>query len=112
MGLGTWFRGILQKEEEEYSPEPTSSCEHCGIEYPSALMLGNGTYLICSDCNKKQKKDEADAEFKRKQALINSKAKFYCYNCKFHFSRRRELNIRICPNCGSENFVEEGKILK
>ena len=53
----------------------------------------------------------AENKQEKKQAEANQKIKFYCYNCKFHFGRKKDFYVRICPNCGSTNFVEEDRMV-
>ncbi|MBN1544223.1 hypothetical protein JW898_02040 [Candidatus Woesearchaeota archaeon] len=109
MGIGDWFKGIFGKEEEPQ--EPMRACDRCGFEFPEMSLVISGENQFCGECNDKIKKDIAEAEFRRKQALATQRTKFYCYECRFHFSRKKDFPIRLCPNCGSENFVEEGKII-
>jgi len=109
MGIADWFKDKFGREEEE--PEPSKVCDRCGFEFPEMSMILAGDNVFCSECLDKHKKELAEAEFKRKQAQIMQRMKYYCYDCKFHFSRKKDFSIRLCPNCGSENFVEEGKLL-
>jgi Zn finger protein HypA/HybF involved in hydrogenase expression len=109
MGLGDWFKGIFRREEE--IPEPMRSCDRCGFEFPEALMVTDGSQVFCSPCHGKRRQEAADAELRRRQALANMKVKYYCYDCKFHFARRKDFTINLCPNCGSGNFVEESRLL-
>jgi Zn finger protein HypA/HybF involved in hydrogenase expression len=110
MGLIDWFKDRFGAEEA--IQEPMRSCDRCAFEYPeTSLVIDNGK-VFCHDCHGKHKKSLAEAELKRKQAaLANVKLKYYCYNCKFHFSRRQGFPLSLCPNCGSGNFVEEKRIL-
>ncbi|MBW2967249.1 hypothetical protein KY362_02065 [Candidatus Woesearchaeota archaeon] len=103
------FKGMFNREDE--MEEPMRACERCGFEYPEISLMADGNSVFCNDCLQKKKKEAADAEFRRKQAIANARMKYYCYDCKFHFSRKKDFMINMCPNCGSENFVEEKKIL-
>jgi len=108
MGLGSWLKDKILGEEE--IPEPMESCSRCGFEFPEALMHGDSGALFCSECLSKKKSEAAEAEAKRKQAMLNQKVKYFCYQCKFHFSRKRDFPLGICPNCGSKNFIPESKL--
>ena len=81
------------------------------MEFPETSMVVSDTAVFCPDCHEKNKRESAEAEFKKKQALALQRSKYYCYDCKFHFSRKKDFMIRLCPNCGSENFVEEDKLI-
>ena len=109
MGIGDWFKEKFMKEEEP--KEPLVACARCNFEYPESSMVIDGTTMFCPDCLEKSKREAAEAEFKRKQAAALQRIKYYCYDCKFHFSRKRDFMIRLCPNCGSENFVDQGKVI-
>jgi DNA-directed RNA polymerase subunit RPC12/RpoP len=109
MGFGDWFKGILGKEEEPQ--EHMAPCDRCGFEYPQSLLIKGGSASFCSECNTKRKREAEEADFKRRQALAIARVKYYCYNCKFHFSRKKEFGIQLCPNCGSSNFVEEDRLV-
>jgi DNA-directed RNA polymerase subunit RPC12/RpoP len=109
MGLGDWFKGIFNREED--IPEPMRSCSRCGFEFPEALMMTDGSQVFCSPCHNKRKSEDAELEFRRRQAMAMQKAKYYCYDCKFHFSRKKDFPINLCPNCGSGNFVPEDRLL-
>ncbi|MBW2971650.1 hypothetical protein KY359_01315 [Candidatus Woesearchaeota archaeon] len=109
MGIGSWLRDKFGKEEEPQ--EPMRSCDRCGFEFPEISMVISDDRVMCHDCNDKRKKEIADAEFRRKQAVALQRMKYYCYDCKFHFSRKKDFPIRLCPNCGSENFVDEGRLI-
>lgn len=109
MGIGDWFKEKFMKEEEP--EEPLIACSRCNMEYPESSMIVTDTSIFCNDCHEKAKREAAEAEFKRKQAVALQRMKYYCYDCKFHFSRKKDFTLRLCPNCGSENFVEEGKLI-
>ena len=109
MGITDWFKERFGKEEEPQ--EPMAACSRCGFEFPESLMIHKEEASFCSDCNTKRKQEIEALEFKKKQAAAMQRQKFYCYDCKFHFSRKKEFPIRLCPNCGSENFVEEGRLI-
>ena len=109
MGIVGWFKDVFGKEEE--IQEAMRLCDKCGIEYPEALMINSGSFVLCSECNVKRKKEISDMDMKRKQALATQKIKFYCYQCKFHFARKKDFGIKLCPNCGSSNFVEEDRLV-
>ena len=110
MGLFDKFKGLFSKEEEG-PQEPSIACSRCGFEYPESSMIISDTEVFCPDCHEKVKKEAAEAEFRRKQAAALQRTKYYCYDCKFHFSRKKDFTIRLCPNCGSENFVEQEKLI-
>jgi len=110
MGLGDFFKGIFNREEE--IPEPMRPCDRCGFEFPEALMVTDGSKVFCSPCHGKRKQDIADADLKRRQALANMKIKYYCYECKFHFARKQDFPINMCPNCGSSKFVPEDRLMQ
>ena len=109
MGLGSWFKDRFWKEEE--IPEPMLSCSRCGFEFPEALMMSDPAGKYCSECFDKKKKETAEAAAKRRQEMLNAKVKYFCYDCKFHFSRRRDFPLGLCPNCGSKNFVPEKQLM-
>ena len=110
MGITDWFKEKFGAEEEE--PEiPNQGCDRCGFEFPETSMIITGENVFCGECLGKHKREVEEAEFKRKQALIIQRMKYYCYDCKFHFSRKKDFPLRLCPNCGSENFVDEGKLI-
>jgi DNA-directed RNA polymerase subunit RPC12/RpoP len=109
MGIGDWFKEKFGAEEEP--PEPMASCSRCGFEFPEDLMINTEDASFCSECHTKRKQEVEELEFKKKQAAALARLKYYCYDCKFHFSRKKDFMLRLCPNCGSENFVEEGKLL-
>lgn len=110
MGLTDWFRERFGAEEEE--PEiPERACDRCGFGFPETSMVIHEDNVLCEECLSKNKREQEEAEFRRKQAQVVQRMKYYCYDCKFHFSRKKEFPIRLCPNCGSENFVEEGKLM-
>lgn len=110
MGIVNWFRDRFNSEPAE--EEIYRNCDKCGSDLPETSMVIYNDSLFCSECLTKHKKEKEEAEFRRKQALQNQKLKYYCYNCKFHFSRKKEFGIRLCPNCGSENFVAENEIIQ
>ncbi len=110
MVFGNLFRKLLGVEDIEI-PEPTSTCVTCGLEFPESSMVMTDTASYCDECNNQRKKELSDMEFKKKQAAILQKVKYHCYSCKFNFSRKQDFTIRLCPNCGSENFVEHDKIV-
>ena len=109
MGVFDWFKDHFNKEEEPQ--EALVECSRCNLEYPESSIIIGDTDILCQDCHSIIKKEAAESEFKRKQAAILQKKKFYCYDCKFHFSRKKDFTIHLCPNCGSENFVEQDKLI-
>jgi DNA-directed RNA polymerase subunit RPC12/RpoP len=109
MGIGSWFKGLFENEEQII--EPMMNCSRCGFEYPEALLISDSGAKFCSECLDKKRKESADAEAKRKAAMANMKMKYYCYNCKFSFTRKRDFYVNACPNCGGGNFVPESKVL-
>ncbi len=109
MGLLDWVKDVFGNETQP--EDPMRLCNSCGFEFPEMSLVSEGTLAFCPECNGKRKKEKADIEFKKKQALANVKIKYYCYNCKFHFSRKKDFSVRMCPNCGAENFVEENKMI-
>ncbi len=108
MGIADWFKDRFGKQQEL---EPERMCDRCGFEFPEMSMVIYNDSLFCNDCLDKHKREKEEAEFRKKQDAIVSKIKYYCYDCKFHFSRSKEFGIRLCPNCGSENFVSESKLI-
>jgi Zn finger protein HypA/HybF involved in hydrogenase expression len=102
MGIADWFKNRFGEQEE---PEPVRGCDRCGFEYPETSMVIADDSLFCSECHDIRKKEVAEAEFRKKQAAVMQRIKYYCYECKFHFSRNKDFQLRLCPNCGSENFV-------
>lgn len=109
MGIKDWFRERFGGEEE---PEiPTRACDRCGFDFPETSMIITGDSLFCGECLDKHKRELAEAEFRKKQQEIVQRVKYYCYDCKFHFSRKKDFTIRLCPNCGSENFVQQDKLI-
>lgn len=110
MGVFDKFKGLFNRKEEE-PQEPMLTCARCNLEYPESSMIIGDTTVYCPDCHEKAKKEAAEEEFRRKQAVALQRTKYYCYDCKFHFSRKKGFMLRLCPNCGSENFVEEDKLI-
>jgi Zn finger protein HypA/HybF involved in hydrogenase expression len=109
MGVFDWIKGRFSSEEEQQ--EPMIACARCNFEYPESSMIIGDTAVYCPDCHEKAKKEAAEEEFRRKQAVALQRTKYYCYDCKFHFSRKKDFMLRLCPNCGSENFVEQDKLI-
>ena len=109
MGIFDKFKALLSGEEE--SDDVVRACDRCGFDQPEHSMVIAGEHLLCGECNDLRKKEIADLEFKKKQAEIIERIKYYCYDCKFHFTRKKDFPLRLCPNCSSENFVEEGTLL-
>jgi len=109
MGVLDWFKEVFKREDDV--EEPMKPCDRCGMEYPETSMVIDGSSIFCYDCKDKRKKEIAEMEFNRKQSLLNQKIKYHCYNCKFHFSRKKDFPLQMCPNCGSGNFVEEGRLV-
>ncbi|MFH1063902.1 MAG: hypothetical protein V1729_02375 [Candidatus Woesearchaeota archaeon] len=108
MGIIDWFKDRLSSEEE--IQEDARGCDRCGFEYPEHSMVISGESLYCGECSSIRKRELADMEFKKKQEAVVHKIKYYCYNCKFNFSRKKDFGIKLCPNCGSENFVSQDRL--
>jgi predicted RNA-binding Zn-ribbon protein involved in translation (DUF1610 family) len=112
MGIGSWLKGKVGTKEKTFQQtEELVPCSRCSFEYPRSHLVKEEDGRFCRDCVPLHKKDKEDADFKKQQQESMSKIKFYCYNCKFHFSRKKDFTIKSCPNCGSDNFVPESKIL-
>jgi DNA-directed RNA polymerase subunit RPC12/RpoP len=109
MGIVDWFKDRFSGEEE--IPELLRSCDRCHFEYPETSMIIYNDSLFCDECLVKHKREKEEEEFRKKQAKALQKIRYYCYECKFHFSRKKDFPIRLCPNCGSENFVAESKLI-
>ncbi|NQU79334.1 hypothetical protein HQ545_06225 [Candidatus Woesearchaeota archaeon] len=107
MGVLDWFTNKIEKEDE--FEESQRGCDMCGLNFPETSMIIAENAIYCEECNTQRKKDVSEAEFNKKQEAALQKSKFHCYDCKFNFARRKEFKIRLCPNCGSENFVEQEK---
>lgn len=106
MGVGDWFKKVWNREEE-IKEEPLRTCDRCHFDYPEASMMITDDSFFCPDCHGRYKKEKAELEFKKKQEAVRQRMRYHCYNCKFNFTRGKEFNIKLCPNCGSENFVEQ-----
>ena len=117
MSIKDWFKDRFKdpfgRKEETFqeSVEELSECSRCGYEYPVSIMMFGEEGSFCRDCMPLHKKEKEEAEFKAKQREMLSKVKYYCHNCKFHFSRKSEFSINQCPNCGSDNFTPESKLM-
>lgn len=112
MGIGNWFKERFGKEEEvQQETEELVGCARCGFEYPVSSMKFGEDGTFCSDCLPLHIKAKEEAEYKAKQQELLSKVKYYCHNCKFHFSRKKDFQIGACPNCGSDNFTPESKLV-
>ena len=112
MSIVDWIKGKLKgKDEEPRKMEESAACSRCGFEYPISVMLFGEDGKFCRDCMPLHKKEKEDSEFKKEQAELLSKIKYFCHNCKFHFSRKKDFQIGACPNCGSDNFTPESKLM-
>jgi Zn finger protein HypA/HybF involved in hydrogenase expression len=110
MGLFDKFKDVFKKEDE--FRESTVGCDRCGLEFPRSMMTSYGTGSFCGECFGKHKKEETEKETQRKaEARANTKVRFFCYQCKFHFSRKPGFPLSMCPNCGSTNFVPESRVI-
>lgn len=67
---------------------------------------------VCDSCFGKSHKFEdnafknplVSAAEKSITSLNRSLVKFTCSNCKYHFSRRKDKPVSVCPYCGSSKL--------
>ena len=110
MGFSDWVKGIFSKEEEP--SYDVIACARCGIEYPEDVMHPEGSVVFCNDCVEKQKTEQEELERKRRQMSRVAVYHYKCGDCRFSFKRKDDFNLKMCPNCGGQNFFAEGRSYK
>lgn len=76
-------------------------CRKCGRKSPVAKMRYdvNGKDLICIDCLGQRKVE--GPQIKGVQKSGGESVRYFCQNCKYRFSRKKEVGIpKVCPFCG------------
>jgi hypothetical protein len=106
------------------------TCGSCGARTQISQMRYNlgGTKLICSNCVDKERgtikpgtthspaavrmQKESNAKTEQTQSRpaasqVNTggMAGYYCRNCHFKFSRRRDIDVTNCPYCGKDSVA-------
>jgi hypothetical protein len=86
----------------------TRICGKCGQRGPANEMRYSvdGQRIICSKCQAIEKGGEGDSQ--RFKTMTDGQApgkqasgavNYFCTNCRFKFSRKREIDVSVCPYC-------------
>jgi hypothetical protein len=91
-------------------------CNKCGNKAPANEMRYSvdGKRIICSKCQAVEKGGVKESTTQPKTIKgryeepaapkVEATVTYYCTNCRFKFSRRKEIYIRICPYCSKETI--------
>jgi len=125
----TKFKNTI-KMEQAMPLSGMLTCGSCGVRTPISSMRYNlgGSKLICPSCVEKERggikpgttHSPVAVKLQKEQSLKQASqpseagpgvASYYCRNCHFKFSRRRDMDVGTCPYCGKDSvgMAYEGK---
>ncbi len=84
-------------------------CRKCGRKSPVSQMRydSNGKDLICINCLG-QRKIESPSIGKSVKKEGGETMKYFCPNCKYRFSRKKEVGFPgVCPFCGKSGVDKD-----